>query len=56
MKDLVKYLGVVLALIGVVIFVVYSQIPGGGNGYLVAGLACVIAGIIAHVYLNKYIK
>lgn len=56
MKELVKYLGVVLILIGVVIFIIYSQTVGGGNGYLWGGLTCVILGFIAHIYLNKYIK
>lgn len=56
MNDLLKYLGVVIILIGVVIFIVYSQTTGAGNGYLWAGLACVVVGLIAHIYLNKYIK
>lgn len=56
MNNLVKYLGIVLILIGVIIFIVYSQTTGAGNGYLWSGLACVIAGFIAHIFLNKYIK
>lgn len=56
MNNFLKYLGVILILIGVAIFVIYSHTQGAGNGYLWSGLACVIIGFIAHIYLNKYIK
>ena len=56
MKELLKYLGIVLILIGVVIFIIYSQTTGAGNGYLWTGLGCVVVGFIAHIYLNKYVK
>lgn len=56
MNEFIKYLGVILMLVGVVIFIVYSQTTGAGNGYLWAGLACVIVGFFAHIYLNKYVK
>lgn len=56
MNSFLKYAGVIIILIGVAIFVVYANTEGGGNGYLWSGLACVIAGLIAHIFLNKYIK
>ncbi len=56
MNELIKFLGVVLILIGVVIFVVYSQTMGAGNGYLVAGSVFVLVGLIAHILINKYLK
>ena len=55
MKEFVKYLGVVLALIGVVIFIAYSQMIGGSNSYLVAGMACVTLGVVAHILINKFV-
>lgn len=56
MNELLKYLGVIIILIGIVIFIIYSQTTGGGNGYLWGGLLCVLVGFFAHIYLNKYIK
>lgn len=56
MNELVKFLGVILILIGVIIFVVYSQTMGAGNMYLVAGTTLVLVGLIAHILLNKYVK
>lgn len=56
MKELVKYLGVILALVGVVFFIVYSQTMGAGNGLLITGMAFVVVGIIAHILLNKFIQ
>ncbi|MBO7165652.1 MAG: hypothetical protein J6V60_06180 [Muribaculaceae bacterium] len=57
MKELINYLGVVLMLIGVAIFVYYHFcVIGGGNGFLYAGLGCVLAGLFAHIILNKRIR
>ena len=52
MNNLLKYLGVILLLLGVVCLVVYKfAVPQ--NGLLVAGLALELVGIAAHVFLNK---
>lgn len=56
MNEIIKYAGVILILIGVVIFVAYSVTHGAGNGYLLSGGCCVLAGLIAHILLNKYMK
>ena len=57
MKELVNYLGVILMLIGVAVFVYYHfAVIGGGNGYLYVGLGCVIAGLFAHIIVNKRIR
>ena len=29
---------------------------GGGNGYLYVGLGCVLAGLFAHIFVNKKIR
>ncbi len=56
MKDLIKNLGIVLVLLGVVVFVIYSQSIGANNGLLIAGLSLEIVGFFAHILLNKYVK
>ena len=57
MKELVNYLGVILMLICVAVFVYYHfAVIGGGNGYLYVGLGCVIAGLFAHIIVNKRIR
>lgn len=57
MKELINYLGVILMLIGVAIFVYYHfAVIGGGNGYLYVGLGCVLAGLFAHIIVNKRIR
>lgn len=57
MKELINYLGVLLMLIGVAVFVYYHfAVIGGGNGYLYVGLGCVLAGLLSHIILNKRIR
>jgi hypothetical protein len=57
MKELINYLGVLLMLIGVAVFVYYHfAVIGGGNGYLYVGLSCVLAGLLSHIFLNKRIR
>jgi hypothetical protein len=57
MKELINYLGVLLMLIGVAVFVYYHfAVIGGGNGYLYVGLVCVLAGLLSHIILNKRIR
>ena len=57
MKELINYLGIILMLIGVAVFVYYHfAVIGGGNGYLYVGLGCVIAGLFAHIIVNKRIR
>ena len=57
MKELINYLGIILMLVGVAIFVYYHfMVIGGGNGFLYAGLICVLGGLIAHILLNQRIR
>lgn len=52
MNTLLKYLGVILCLIGVVVLCVYKfAVPS--NALLVTGLACELVGLVAHVLINK---
>lgn len=54
MKTFVKYLGVVLLLIGVAFLVVYNlALPQ--NGMLIAAIAFELLGIFTHILINKYL-
>lgn len=52
MNTVLKYLGVILVLVGVVCLVVY-KFATPLNGLLVAALALMVLGMVAHVFLNK---
>ncbi len=52
MNTILKYLGVIMVLLGVVCLIVYKfAVPS--NGLLVAALALEVVGVLAHVILNK---
>ncbi|MBO5618993.1 MAG: hypothetical protein J5902_03310 [Paludibacteraceae bacterium] len=52
MKGFLKYLGVILLLLGVVCLVVYKYaLPE--NALLVSGLALEVIGILAYILINK---
>ena len=52
METLLKNLGAILVLLGVVCLAVYF-FGVQKNGLLVAGLALEVVGVFAHVFLNK---
>ena len=52
MKTLLKYLGVILLLLGVVCLVCYKYaLPE--NALLIAGMALEVAGILSYIFINK---
>ena len=54
MKTLLKYLGIILVLCGVICLVVYfSAVPE--NGLLATALVLEAAGILGHIIINKYL-
>ncbi len=53
MKGLMKNLGVIILLIGVIILVVPSFQEGASNAVLITGLVVIIIGYIAHIFFNK---
>ncbi len=55
-SEILKYLGVLVILVGVALLVVYNFGSYPGNGMLVAAGACVVVGAIGHIVLNKYIE
>ena len=59
MKGLISYLGVIIILVGVGIFMYYHFVvaaTGANNTYLYAGSSCVILGAVLYYFLNKYLK
>ncbi len=54
MNAFLKYLGPILVLLGVVCLAIY-YFAAPLNGLLVTSLALEVAGIIAHIVINKYI-
>lgn len=55
MKVFLKNLGIILVLLGVVVFFIYSRMSHPSNAILVVGLALEIAGVIGYIFLNKKI-
>ena len=53
MSELVKNLGVIVLLIGVIILAVPAITGGVTNTILIAGLAVIILGYVCHIVINK---
>lgn len=56
MNQLVKYLGIVLVLVGVIVLVLHSVVANPTNVYLWLGLGSMIVGIITHIIMQKRFK
>ncbi|WFE85252.1 MULTISPECIES: hypothetical protein [Parabacteroides] len=56
MNELVKNLGVIVLLIGVIILAVPAITGGVTNTILIAGLAIIIIGYIGHIVINKKVQ
>ena len=55
-NEILKYLGILVILVGVALLAVYHFGSFTENGLLVAGGLCVVAGAIGFVVLNKYFE
>ncbi|WP_459188963.1 hypothetical protein ACGE0T_02455 [Parabacteroides sp. APC149_11_2_Y6] len=53
MNELLKNLGVIILLIGVIILAVPALNGGISNSILLAGLGVIILGYISHIVINK---
>ena len=53
MSELVKNLGVIVLLIGVIILAVPAITGGVTNTILIAGLVVIILGYVGHIVINK---
>jgi len=56
MNDLLKNLGVIVLLIGVVILAIPAFLGKTSNAILLTGTILVVGGYIAHIFLNKKIQ
>lgn len=56
MKQLIKYLGVIVLLIGVAILAISTFQGALNNGILVVGLATIVLGYLGHIFINKRIE
>lgn len=56
MNELIKYVGVIILLIGVAVLAV--PFLGGGitNSLLLIGLLLIVAGFFVHIFLNKKLE
>ena len=52
MNGFMKYLGVILLLLGVVCLVVY-RVSLPENSLLITGMALEVAGILSYIFINK---
>ena len=55
MENLLKYCGAILVLIGVIVLLIY-HFATKANALLVTAVVFMLAGIVAHVILNKRIQ
>jgi len=53
MSTLIKYLGVVVLLIGVIILAVPAITGGTSNTILAVGIFVIIIGYLGHIFLNR---
>ena len=51
-----KYLGVLILVIGVVILTVPTIIDKPSNTYLLIGVFLIIGGYLGHIFLNRHIQ
>lgn len=56
MNDLLKNLGVIVLLIGVVVLAIPAFLGKTTNAILLTGTILVVGGYIAHIFLNKKIQ
>ena len=54
MKPLLKYLGVIVLLLGFLFLVLYKFVLPE-NGMLIAAMALEVVGIFAYIFINKYL-
>lgn len=56
MKSLLKYLGPIALLIGTILLTVYYFKNTAANTLLIVAAALMVSGLIAHVFINKYVE
>jgi len=56
MKTILRFLGPIIILVGVIILAVYFFTQSSSNTYLIAAGVTMFVGVFAHVILNKIQK
>ncbi len=56
MKTLLKYVGIILVFVGVGILTAYYFGQTQPNSMLLSALVVMVVGLLAHIFLNKYIE
>ncbi len=56
MKQLIKYLGVIVLLVGVVFLAIIGTQGIKDNGLLLVGLGIIVLGYIGHIVINKRLE
>ncbi|MCD8264643.1 MAG: hypothetical protein LUD02_11280 [Tannerellaceae bacterium] len=56
MNELIKNLGVIVLLIGVIILTVPALIGGMSNAILFIGLGVILLGYLGHIVINKKVE
>lgn len=56
MNELIKNLGIIVLLIGVIILAVPAINGGITNSILLTGLSVIIVGYIGHIIISKYVQ
>jgi hypothetical protein len=56
MNTLLKYLGVIILLIGVAVLAVPSFLGGVNNTILLSGAGIIILGYLTHIFLNRRLE
>lgn len=56
MNGFLKYLGLIIELIGVILLLLPKFIDAKSNPFLIAGGTCMVIGVIAYVVINKLLK
>ncbi len=56
MNELIKNLGVIVLLVGVVILAVPALTGGMTNAILLTGLVVIVIGYLSHIIINKHVE
>jgi len=56
MKNLVKYLGIILVVIGIIVLAIKEFNKMEGNSFLGISAILIILGLVVHVIVNKIIS
>jgi len=56
MRELLKSVGVIILLIGVIVLAVPAFTGGITNGILLSGLGLIILGYLSHIVINKRVE